>query len=129
MSVAGRNDRALLSAKNDKKAYLIGLLDELNAYVTAICKGDKTKLLLSGFEIAGLKSESKDLQPISELIVLSEVPGQAITRVKRIARARSYVHQYTADPLTPDSVWVSETSISRAHTFNNLRSVAGTGSG
>lgn len=123
-SMAGRNDRARLSAKNDKKAVLIGLIDELAEYVTATCNGDKTKLLLSGFEIVGLKSESQDLQPITELTVQSELPGQAIVRVKRVPGARSYVHQYTTDPLSPDSVWVSETSTDREHTFTNLQSVA-----
>lgn len=124
VSMAGTNDRARLSAKNDKKAVLIGLLDELAEYVTTTSDGDKTKLLLSGFEIIGLKSESQDLQPISELTVLSELPGQATTRVKRVPGARSYVHQYTSDPLSPDSVWVSETSTDREHTFTNLKSVA-----
>ena len=81
-------------------------------------------LLNSGFEIIGIKSESQDLLPITGLTVMSEVPGQATTRVKRVAGAKSYVHQYTADPLSPDSVWVSETSINREHTFSNLRSVA-----
>jgi hypothetical protein len=122
-SMAGRKDLALLSAKNDKKAVLIGLIDELAEYVTATCKGDKTMLLKSGFEIVGLKSESQDLRPITELVVQSEQPGQATTRVKRIAGARSYVHQYTPDPLTPDSVWVSETVTDREHTFTNLQSV------
>ncbi|HEX6430503.1 MAG TPA: hypothetical protein VF008_22580 [Niastella sp.] len=124
VSMSGRNDRARLSAKNDKKAELIGLLDELAEYITTTCNGDKTKLLLSGFEIVGLKSESQDLQPITELTVQSELPGQATTRVKRVPAAKSYVHQYTSDPLSPDSVWVSETSTDREHTFTNLKSVA-----
>jgi len=124
VSMSSRNDRALLSAKNDKKAVLIGLLDELAEYVIATSKGDKTMLLNSGFEIIGLKSESQDLLPITGLTVMSEVPGQATTRVKRVTGAKSYIHQYTADPLSPDSVWVSETSINREHTFSNLKSVA-----
>ena len=123
VSMASRNDRALLSAKNDKKAVLIGLLDELAEYVTATSNGDKTMLLNSGFDITGLKVESQALEPIAELTVKSELPGQATTRVKRVAGARSYVHQYTADPLSPDSVWISETTTNREHTFSNLKSV------
>jgi hypothetical protein len=123
-SMASRNDWARLSAKNDSKAVLIEVLDELNEWVTAKCNGDKTMLLQSGFDIAGLKRESQDLQPITELIVVSELPGTATTTVKRVYGAKSYVHQYTADPLSPDSVWVSETSVNREHTFSNLNSVA-----
>jgi hypothetical protein len=122
-SMAGRKDRARLSAKNDKKAVLVGLLDQLNEYVTATCKGDKTMLLESGFEIAGLKSESQDLQPIAEIKVRSELPGTATIQVRRVIGAKSYVHQYTSDPLSADSVWVSETSLNREYTFSNLTSV------
>jgi hypothetical protein len=123
-SIAGRKDRALLSAKNDRKADLIKDLDILNEYLTITCKGDKTMLLQSGFEIAGLKNDSKDLQPIREITVVSELPGTVTISVKRITGAKSYVFQYTADPLSSDSVWVSETSLNRKHTFSSLNSVA-----
>ncbi|WP_207513172.1 fibronectin type III domain-containing protein [Longitalea luteola] len=122
-SMAGRKDRALLSAKNDKKAVLIGHLDVLNDYLTATCKGDKTLLLQSGFEIAGLKNESQELPPIREIVVGSDSPGIVTIRLKRVTGARSYVFQYTTDPLLSDSVWVSETSLNREHTFSNLNSV------
>lgn len=123
-SIASRKDRTLSSAKNDRKADLVRDLDILNVHVTETCKGDKTMLLQSGFEIAGLKNESQDLQPIKEMKVISELPGTATIRVSRVANAKSYVYQYTADPISPDSVWISETVLTREHTFTNLNSVA-----
>jgi hypothetical protein len=123
ISIAGRNDRTLSSAKNDIKAEMIGLLDDLADYVTTTSNGDKTMLLSSGFDITGEKDPSQVLPPIEQLVVVSELPGQATSRIKRVTGARSYVHQYTADPLSPDSVWISETSTEREHTFANLRSV------
>ncbi|HEY8897769.1 MAG TPA: hypothetical protein VIM79_23245, partial [Niastella sp.] len=33
-------------------------------------------------------------------------------------------HQYTADPLTPQSVWISETTLKPAYTFTGLTSGA-----
>lgn len=123
-SMAGRKDRALLSAKNDRKADLVRDLDILNAYVTETCKGDKTMLLQSGFEIVGFKNESDELLPIKEVKVVSELPGTATIRVSKVARAKSYVFQYTADPLSPESVWVSETITGREHTFTHLNSIA-----
>lgn len=122
-SISSRKDRALLSAKNDKKAALIKVLDELAEDITSICKGDKTMLLNSGFDIVGLKITEDALLPIDKLEVAIDVPGQATTRVKRVPGARSYVHQYTPDPLTFESVWVSETVTDREHTFTNLESV------
>jgi hypothetical protein len=123
VSMSSRKDRALLSAKNDKKAALIAVLDELAEYITTTCKGDKTMLLSSGFNIIGLKDELQELSSIDKLEVEIGVPGQATIRVKRVPGARSYVHQYTPDPLTADSVWVSETVTEREHTFTNLQSV------
>jgi hypothetical protein len=123
-SIASRKDRGFSSAKNDRKADLIKDLDVLNVYVTETCKGDKTMLLQSGFEIVGFKNESDELQPIREVKVISELPGTATIRVSKVARAKSYVFQYTADPLSPDSVWVSETVLGREHTFSDLNSVA-----
>ncbi len=87
-SVSNRKDRALLSAKNDRKDELIGLLDELNIYVTDKCKGDKTMLLQSGFELVGLKNESKILKPITDVEVKSELPGTATIRVSRSCRCK-----------------------------------------
>jgi hypothetical protein len=124
ISLAGRNDMTLASAKNDKKAELIRMLDEIAEYVTTTSNGDRTILLSSGFDITGLKGSSKELAPIEKLIVEIGVPGQATTRVKMVSGAKAYVHQYTPDPMTPDSVWVSETSTDREHTFTNLKSVA-----
>jgi len=122
-SVAGRFDRTRVSAKNDKKVILLQLLSDLVAYVEATSLGDKTMLLSSGFDITGIKSDTTTLQPIKTLTVETNAAGQAITRVNRVSGARSYVHQYTSDPITSDSVWVSETSTERQHTFNNLPSV------
>ena len=124
ISLAGRNDMTLASAKNDKKAELIRMLDELSDYVTTTSNGDRTILLSSGFDITGIRSSSKELTPIEKLIVEIGVPGQAITRVKLVTGAKAYIHQCTPDPMTPDSVWISETSTERENTFNNLKSVA-----
>jgi hypothetical protein len=124
VSIAGRNDRTLSSAKNDKKAVLIGMLDYLNDYVTTTSNGDKTMLLSSGFDIAGIRGISQTLAPIEQLDVEIGPPGQAITRVKKVAGAKAYIHQCTPDPITPDSEWMSETVTDSENTFTNLKSVA-----
>ena len=123
LNLAGRNDRTLSSAKNDKKAVLIRLLDDLAKYVTAVANGDKTILLSSGFDITGVKSNPQGLQPISAFEVEFGETGHAITRVKKVTGARAYVHEYTPDPITPNSVWVSETVTDPENTFSNLQSV------
>jgi hypothetical protein len=124
ISMAGRNDRTLASAKNDKKAELIGLLDEMADHVMAVSNGDSTMLLSSGFDIAGIKTAEETLAPIDKLAVEIGAPGVAITRVKKVAGAKAYIHKCTPDPITPDSVWITETTTDRENTFTNLKSVA-----
>jgi hypothetical protein len=124
ISLAGRNDRTLSSAKNDKKAELIRMLDELADYVTTTSNGDRTILLSSGFDITGIKSISQTLAPIEQLDVEIGPPGQAITRVKKVTGARAYIHQCTPDPITPESEWMSETVTDSENTFTNLKSIA-----
>ncbi|HUP11590.1 MAG TPA: hypothetical protein VM187_05250 [Niastella sp.] len=122
LSAAGSRDRVLASVKDDKKAILQQLLKELAYYITQTAKGDKTLLLESGFELNVERGASQTAVP--KLKVNIEVPGQATVSVPRATGARAYVHQYTPDPLTPQSVWVSETSLKPQHTFNGFESAA-----
>jgi hypothetical protein len=124
LNVAGRNDRTLASAKNDKKAVVTGMLDKWDDYVTATSNGDKTMLLSSGFDIAGIKGSSQDLGPIEQLDVEIGPPGQAIARIKRVAGAKAYLFQCTPDPVTPDSQWINETTSEREAVFTDLNSIA-----
>lgn len=123
VSIAARKDRLLSSAKNDKKAELVSMLNQLADYVTVTCNGDRTKLLSSGFDITGDKNDANTLTPITALTVEIGPPGQATSKVKRVAGSRSYIHQYTPDPVSSDSQWVSETVTDNQFTFTNLRSV------
>jgi hypothetical protein len=124
LNIAGRFDRTLASAKNDRKAELIGMLEKWDDYVTAISNGDKTMLLYSGFDIAGIKSTEQDLTPIEQLDVEIGPIGQAIVSIKRVPGAKMYAFQCTPDPITPESVWSTETTTDRENTFTNLNSIA-----
>jgi hypothetical protein len=124
LNVAGRYDRTLSSAKNDRKAELIGMLEKWDDYVTITSNGDKTMLLSSGFDIAGIKSTQEVLTPIEQMDVEIGPTGQAIVRVKRVPGARMYAFQCTPDPVTSESAWTTETTSDRENTFTNLNSIA-----
>jgi len=124
LNVAGRSDRTLSSAKNDRKAELTGMLEKWDDYVTTVSNGDKTMLLSSGFDIAGLKTQPQELLPIEQPEVAIGPIGQAIVKVKRVQGARMYAFQCTPDPITADSVWTTETTTDRENTFTNLNSIA-----
>ena len=122
---ASGRDREKVSVKNDKKSLLVKLLTELDDYVTATCKGDRSMLLSSGFELARGRGE-KALSSISNLDVNISTPGEATTRIKRVAGARVYIHQYTTDPLTSDSKWTDVIDTDTSHTFSGLPSAVKT---
>jgi hypothetical protein len=122
LSNAGGRDREKASIKDDKKAILQQLLMELAYYVTQTAKGDKTLLLGSGFDLNVEKGKRQQAAPTMEVEL--GMPGQVTIHIKRVTGAKIYLHQYTTDPLTPQSVWISETSLKSRHTFNGLEPAA-----
>jgi hypothetical protein len=122
LSNAGGFDREKVAIKDGKQDILRQMLTELAYYVTQISKGDKAVLLGSGFDINANTVRPQKAPP--KLRIELGMPGQVTTRVGRITQARAYVHQYTADPLTPQSVWISETTLKPVHTFAGLESAS-----
>jgi hypothetical protein len=122
LSNAKGRDVEAVALKNKLKAELIALLAEVAEYVTATCNGDRLKLLSSGFPISGAGSAQAD-QVIGELEVVLGAPGEATTKVKRVRAARAYLHQYTTEPPTAETVWHNEGSKYPYYTFSGLTSV------
>lgn len=122
LSNAGGRDREKVAIKDNKQAALRQLLTDLANYVTQTSKGDKAMLLSSGFDITPERTGTQKSPP--KLQAEMQMPGQVTTRVKRVTRARAYVHQITADPITPQSVWTSETTLKPEHTFAGLTSAS-----
>jgi hypothetical protein len=118
---ASRRDKEKISIKNDKKAKLIALLSILAEYVMDTCKGDKSMLLSSGFELTRARGE-RTLTPVSSLQVTIDKPHEATTRIKRVPGARVYIHQYTMDPLSDDSTWTDALVTNTSYTFTDLPS-------
>lgn len=123
VSNAKGRDIEAINFKNETKARFIVLLTILAAYVTEKCKGDRGMLLSSGFPISGDKT-NRDEPVIEELEVELGPPGEATTQVKRLRRARAYMHQYTTELPTADTIWASTGSKNPYFTFNGLNSTA-----
>lgn len=118
---ASGGDEEFMSGKKDLRTSILIKLGILADYVTLTCGGDRTKLLSSGFELNRARGE-KSLSTIKELKVTAERTGEANTRVKKVAGAKAYIHQYTPDPLTEESVWVSKFVTDARYTFTGLKS-------
>lgn len=118
---ASNGDQEKVAIKKTKKAVIISLLTELAEYVSLTCQGDRAQLLSSGFALTKEKGDIS-MSDIKEVQLTADRPGEATIRIKRVAGARAYIHQYTIDPVTSDSQWTSKVVTEASHTFSGLQS-------
>ncbi|WP_205508751.1 fibronectin type III domain-containing protein [Longitalea arenae] len=122
LSNAEGRDKEMVSIKNDKKAIILALLQELADYVTATSKGDRTLIFNSGFDATN-ESRGSTLPPsIDKLEVELGPSGEATIRAKSVTGAKSYAHQYTTEPPGLNTIWSSEFSSESVYTFKDLSS-------
>lgn len=114
-------DKIMTAIKNDKKEIVLGLLETLVDYVTITSKGDRSLMLGSGFDVEETGNGGKlSSSNIKLEVEFGQQPGEATTRVKNVRGARAYVHQYTAEPPTVSTLWVSEGWAQSSYTFKKL---------
>jgi len=109
--------------KNQKRAELIGLLHRLGNYVLFTANGDALKAKSSGFNIAKGPSPSPEVTAATnQKLEDGANPGELNYSFDRVPGARSYVYQYTTDPLTNDSVWKNQVGTVRKIVLTGLES-------
>jgi hypothetical protein len=118
---ASGGDEEMRFVRKDKRAALITKLSALAEYVTLTANGDPAILASSGFELNKDRGE-KAMPAIKELKVTIDRTGEAVTQVKRVAGAKAYIHQYTPDPMTGESVWINKCTTDPNYTFTGLTS-------
>jgi hypothetical protein len=122
LSNAKGRDMAMVSIKNDKKAELIGKIQEVADYVTAISKGDRTIILLSGFYVTGESRSNSQAPIITTLEVELGLSGEATVRSRNVKGVKSYVHQFCTEAPGPNTVWVNQYSSQGIYIFKGLSS-------
>ena len=116
-------DKQMVSVKNDKKAIVLALLQELSEYVTVTCNGNRTMILSSGFDATNATSSGSNLPPSIELLEVDlGSPGEATTRAKNVTGAKAYVHQYTKEAPGLNTEWIGIGSSTSSYTFEGLSS-------
>lgn len=118
---ASRGDLEKIALKNTRKSIIIGLLKQLDEYVTLTCQGDRGMLLSSGFALTRERGDNS-MPDIKDLKVTIDRPGEAVTKIKKVYGARAYIHQCTIEPLTSNSVWVRQFVAEATYTFTGLQS-------
>jgi hypothetical protein len=118
---AQTRDKTKVAQKRVAKTNLVNILKILGNYVTLTAMGDEAKLVSSGFELASPGVPRPPITAPQNLQVESGINSGSIkVSIDAVANARSYLFEYTEEPITETSVWTSVATTSRAHTFANL---------
>lgn len=113
--------RLNVAEKRQARRQLELLLGQLGMYVMYIANGDEVILTSSGYSLAKEPEPQNIANPGNVTLGNGVSTGEMVASVKAVAGARSYIHQITADPLTPESVWQSSTSSKSKMLYSNLQ--------
>jgi hypothetical protein len=113
-------DKQKVSIKNDLKAKVLALLQEVADYVTVTSNGDRTLILSSGFDVTSETNGSNVAPSIEILEVELGQSGEATTRAKNVTGVKAYVHQYTKEPPGLNTEWIGVGSSKSTYTFEGL---------
>ena len=116
---AATRDRAKVILKNRARVDLIAVLKSLGNYVTFTANGDSAMIGSTAFDTRKVPQPEIVTKPTVK-VELGVNSGELTNMAAVAGGGRSFVHQYTADPLTEASVWESFTSTSRKFTFTGL---------
>lgn len=109
-------------SKNKKRNELIRQLQALAGYVSYIADGDATKLMSSGFQIAFEPKKPVQLcKPENLQVGMGRNPGELQLSSSRVVGAIFYNFQYTIDPITSNSLWISHIESANKFTLKNLQ--------
>ena len=121
LSVAQSRDRNAVAAKNQVRLLLSENLKMLGNYVTLTANGDRLMLISSGFDL-NKRGETVPLlyKPRNMQVADGENQGESFVSVDGIREAKSYLYQYTLDPLLENSIWITRSGTARSFTFTNM---------
>ena len=113
-------DKAL---KNQYRMDLIEMLHSLGAYVLFTAEGDFLIAQSSGFTIAKEPSPAPPITAAAnQKLDDGANAGELYFSFDKVQGARSYIYQYTADPLTYTSTWETKVGTIRKVNFTGLDS-------
>ncbi len=107
LSEALSRDREKIAVKNNIRVLLIERLKQVGEFVIRESNGDAVALLSSGFRLYKEDDEVVIKAPANFRIKPGPNPGEIIMQVSRVIGARSYLYQWTRNPVTAESVWES----------------------
>jgi hypothetical protein len=109
--------------KDQKRQELIDMMHNLSNYVLYKSKLNAGIAASSGFSIVRQPTASPDItKPLNVKLSDGVNPGELEVSFDKVPAAKSYLYQYTKEPLTATSVWESKNGTVRKTTLKNLQS-------
>ncbi len=113
-----------IADKNKKRKVLEAMLRQLAAFVSMVANGDRALLIASGFDVAQEPAQKPLVGPSGLIVNNGNNRGEVEVKLVGAKNVRSYVHEYTLDPIvTENSVWAQKTSTKAKHMHEGLPSV------
>jgi len=100
-------DMEKVAIKNSIRILLIQKLKQVGNFVITESKGAEIPLLSSGFDLYKPGDEIVIKAPANFKIKPGPNPGEIIMQISRVKGARSYLYQWTPNPVTAESIWQS----------------------
>jgi hypothetical protein len=118
LAQAKLGDERAIAQKDILRTRLEDLLRALSGYVLGQAKNDPAILASSGFDISQPRTAgAKDTLSVTA----GKTPGQVVSLMNGIREGRVYFHQYTPDPVTPESAWTEVMSKNRKYVHIGLQ--------
>ena len=122
ITAAANGDRYKISERNEARKKLVNLLERLAGYDMMISGGNATILASGGFDLEK-EDRSREVVP-PKTIKLTSGPGagEVIVKVSGAKAVKVYYFEYTEDPQTDRSEWVTRLDTKGKHLLKELQS-------
>jgi hypothetical protein len=123
LAAAQTRNKYDVDTKDIKRQELIDIMHNLANFVLFKSKLNVIVAASSGFSIARQSSSSTEISKPKNVKLTDGInAGELIVSFDRVPGAKSYLYQYTKEPLTSASVWESINGTVRKATIKNLQS-------
>jgi hypothetical protein len=122
LAPAANGDRVEVAKKNAARKAVEKLLKTAAAYVSMVAGDDISLILAAGFEATKAREPRPAIGAPENIQVESGMnPGEMVVSVDTVKDVKAYHFDYTADPLSDTSNWVTETDTRSTHEFAGLK--------
>ena len=113
LSAAKDRGKNNVAAKNARKKELVDLLVQLANYCMLTANSDTEALVASGFPLTKIRQPTPPLEaPVIKKMDSGANSGDLLVVIGKVKGSSGALFEYTADPITENSVWTGQNSTS-----------------